>query len=72
MQSNLNHVECGDTFPSRALDIANALNIDLKDLFNLQHIEMTPDTMSNYIKANIDHLQQEDLKALYRMVKSLR
>lgn len=72
-QRNLSHVECGDTFPSRALlDIANALNIDLKDLFDFQHLEMTPDTMSNYIKTNIDHLPQEDLKAVYRMVKSLR
>ena len=72
-QRSLSHVECGDTFPSRALlDIAKALNIDLKDLFDFEHLAVTPDYMSEYIKNNIDYLPQDDLKAVYRMVKSLR
>ncbi len=72
-QRSLSHVECGDTFPSRALlDIAKALNIDLKDLFDFEHLAVTPDNMSEYIKNNIDYLPQDDLKAVYRMVKSLR
>ncbi len=72
-QRSLSHIECGDTFPSKALlDLAGALNIQLPDLFDFQHIEMTSKTMSDYIKANIDFLPEDDLTAVYRMVKSLR
>lgn len=72
-QRNLSHIECGDTFPSRALlEISSALNIDLKDLFDFEHLEMTADGMSDYIKNNIDYLRKDDLVAVYRMVKSLR
>jgi len=72
-QRSLSHIECGDNFPSRSLlDIAKALNIELKDLFDFEHLAVTPETMSEYIKNNIDYLQPEDLKAVYRMVKSLR
>lgn len=72
-QRNLSHVECGDTFPSRALlDIANALNIDLVDLFDFQHLEMNETSMKDYIKNNIDYLPQDELKVVYRMIKSMR
>jgi len=72
-QRNLSHIECGDTFPSRALlEIAAALNIELKDLFDFQHLEMNTATMSDYIKNNINYLRQDDLTAVYRMVRSLR
>ncbi|MEI3270052.1 MAG: helix-turn-helix transcriptional regulator [Candidatus Gastranaerophilaceae bacterium] len=72
-QRNLSHIECGDTFPSRALlEISRALNIDLKDLFDFEHLEMSTDRMSDYIKSNIDYLRKDDLIAVYRMVKSLR
>ena len=72
-QRNLSHIECGDTFPSRALlEISGALNIDLKDLFDFEHLEMNADRMSDYIKSNVDYLRKDDLTAVYRMVKSLR
>ncbi len=72
-QRNLSHIECGDTFPSRSLlEISRALNIDLKDLFDFEHLEMSMDRMSDYIKSNIDYLRKDDLIAVYRMVKSLR
>lgn len=72
-QRNLSHIECGDTFPSRSLlDIAKALNIDLRDLFDFQHLEMTAENMNKYIKNNIDYLSPEQLKIVYRIVKALR
>ena len=72
-QRSLSHIECGDTFPSKVLlDLAWALNIQLPELFDFQHIEMTSKTMADYIKANIDFLSEDDLTAVYRMVKSLR
>jgi hypothetical protein len=54
------------------LDIAKALIIDLKDLFDLEHLATTLDYMREYIKNNIDYLPQDDLKAVYRIVKPLR
>ena len=72
-QRNLSHIECGDTFPSRSLlDLAKALNIELKDLFDFEHLDVTRETMSAYIKENIDHLPKESIIAVYRMVKALR
>lgn len=72
-QRSLSHIECGDTFPSRSLlDLAKVLNIELKDLFDFEHLDVTIETMSAYIKENIDHLPKESIIALYRMVKALR
>lgn len=72
-QRSLSHIECGDTFPSKALlDIALALNIGLKDLFDFEHLEMNAQNMADYIKNNVDYLPQEYLTAVYRMMKSLR
>ncbi len=72
-QRSLSHIECGDTFPSRSLlDLAKALNIELKDLFDFEHLDVTIKTMSAYIKENIDHLPKESIIAVYRMVKTLR
>lgn len=72
-QRSLSHIECGDTFPSKALlDIAAALNIELKDLFDFEHLELNTQNMVEYIKTNIDYLPQEYLTAVYRMVRALR
>ena len=72
-QRSLSHIECGDTFPSRSLlDLAKVLNIELKGLFDFEHLEVTTETMSTYIKENIDHLPKDSITAVYRMVKALR
>ena len=72
-QRSLSHIECGDTFPSKALlDIAAALNIELKDLFDFDYLELNTQNMVEYIKTNIDYLPQEYLTAVYRMVRALR
>ena len=72
-QRSLSHIECGDTFPSRALfNIASALNIDLPDLFNFKHIELAIENKLDYIKGNIEHLSPENIDLLYRIVKSIR
>lgn len=72
-QRSLSHIECGDTFPSRALfDIAKALNVELPELFDFNHIGMTTEDKSAYIKQNIEHLTPEEINIVYRLVKSLR
>ena len=64
-QRNLSHIECGDTFPSRAL-------LEISSAFDFEHLEMNAERMSDYIKSNVDYLRKDDLTAVYRMVKSLR
>ena len=70
---SLSHIECGDTFPSRSLlDIAKALNIELKELFDFEHLEMNSENMKKYILHNIEQLNDNDIKTVYRMIKSMK
>ncbi|MBO6086953.1 helix-turn-helix transcriptional regulator [bacterium] len=72
-QRSLSHIECGDTFPSRSLlDIAKALNIELKELFDFEHLEMNSDNMKKYIVHNIEQLNDSDIKTVYRIIKSMK
>lgn len=72
-QRSLSHIECGDTFPSRSLlDIAKALNIELKELFDFEHLEMNIENMKKYILQNIEQLNDNDIKTVYRMIKSMK
>ena len=72
-QRSLSHIECGDTFPSRSLlDIANALDIELKDLFDFEHLEQTDKSMRDYILHNVESLNEDNLKTVYRMIKSMK
>ena len=72
-QRSLSHIECGDTFPSRSLlDIANALDIELKDLFDFEHLEQTDKSMKDYILHNVDTHNEDNLKTVYRMIKSMK
>lgn len=72
-QRSLSHIECGDTFPSRALfDIANALNIELSDLFDFNHHKLDSDEMKDYIRKNIENLSDENIKIIYRLINSMK
>ena len=71
-QRSLSHIECGNTFPSKALlDIANALDINLKDLFDFEHNALTQEEMKNNIITNINNLSEENIKIIYRLIKSM-
>ena len=72
-QRSLSDIECGDTFPSRSLlDVANALDIELKDLFDFEHLEQTDKSMRDYILHNVESLNEDNLKTVYRMIKSMK
>lgn len=72
-QRSLSHIECGDTFPSKSLlDLSKALQIELKDLFDFDYVEMTNDNMLEYINKNIKDLPKETITVIYRLVKSLK
>lgn len=71
-QRNLSKIECGVTFPSRALgDIARALNINLPDLFDFEHIEVTPVQMKEFIRNSVNDLDDNYVTVLYRLIRTL-
>ena len=72
-QRSLSHIECGDNFPSKSLlDIANALDISLVELFDFAHLEVSTNEMVNYIKDGISNLSEQNIQILYRVMKSLK
>lgn len=72
-QRNISNIECGVTFPSRSLiDIANALEINLQDLFDFEHLNQTRNNMLKFISSNIKKLNDKDITTIYRMVKSMK
>lgn len=72
-QRSLSHIECGDTFPSRSLfELANALDIELRDLFDFEHHKLDLLAMKSYILKNLDSISEENIKVLYRLIKSMK
>jgi len=70
---SLSHIECGDTFPSRSLlDIARALDIDLPQLFDFEHLALNRENMCNYIVSSLDKLNDNDITTVYRLIKAIR
>ena len=71
-QRNLSNIETGRSFPSKSLlDIANALNVTLPDLFEFQHLAQTRKSKINYINNILDNLHDEKIDFLYKMTKSM-
>lgn len=72
-QRSLSHIECGDTFPSKSLfELAEALDVDLKDLFDFEHLKNSRLNMKASIIENLDSLSDENIKILYRLIKSMK
>lgn len=72
-QRSLSHIECGDTFPSKALlDISKALDVELKDLFDYEHHKLNIEEMKDFIAKNLSQLTDENIKILYRLIKSMQ
>ena len=72
-QRNLSHIECGDTFPSKSLlELASALNTELNEIFDFEHLKIDNDNMKGYIIKSLDILQPDNIKIIYRIVKSMK
>lgn len=70
-QRNLSNIECGITFPSKSLlQIADAFDISLKDLFDFEHLTFKRNEMIHYIETKIKYLDDRNLKLIYRIIKS--
>lgn len=68
-QRNLSKIECGITFPSKSLaEIAKALDINLPNLFDFEHVDLTPDQMREIIKDKLDQIKDDQVQILYRLI----
>ena len=71
-QRRLSAIECGINFPTRNfVKIAKALNVELKELFNFEHLALDSKQKKEFIYSTIERLQERDIDLIYRIVKSL-
>jgi len=72
-QRNLSHIECGVSFPAKKLlEIANALKVSLCDLFDFEYFKNDKNLMKKFIVNELDNLSDENIKILFRLIKSMR
>ena len=66
----LSRIENGSRFPKKEniQNIANALNVRIKDLFDFEHIE-TDEYLFKSIQNMLKTASLEDLKYIYRLLK---
>lgn len=71
-QRSLSAIECGTNFPTRSLvKIAQALNVDMKELFDYEHHELSDLEKIQQISSSLQKLNSNDLNVVYRLVKIL-
>jgi transcriptional regulator with XRE-family HTH domain len=68
----LSRIEVGSSFPSadKLEDIAQALNVELKDLFDFSHLEAR-EIGKKDIEELLEGMSQEKLRLIYKIVKSV-
>ncbi len=71
-QRTFSRIENGMNFPLRNLtNLAEALQVDLTELFNFHHLDLNINDMKNIIKNEIDKLKDEDVVIIYKLLNSL-
>ena len=71
-QRSLSYIECGGAFPSKCLlKLSNALGVELTELFNFNHFELTVENMKEYIKKNIEIMNDASVIMVYKFMKSI-
>jgi len=71
-QRSLSAIECGINFPTKNfIKIAQVLDIELKDLFDFDHIDKTDEKMRIEAKKYIEKLNSHDLKIVFKLLKSM-
>ncbi len=71
--NNLSRIENGKKFLSaeKLSKIANALNVDVKELFDFGHI-LSDTELKNEIISDLDALSSKQLKYVYKSLKNLK
>lgn len=71
-QRNLSNIECGNTFPAKSLlAIAEALQVSLPELFDFNYLAKNSEEMKKQIIKNLDNLNDENIKIIYRLVQTM-
>lgn len=71
-QRSLSAIECGNNFPTKnLLKIANSLGVELKEIFDYEHISLSEDEKIKEISTNLKKLSVHDLNIVYRLVKTM-
>lgn len=71
-QRSMSAIECGTNFPTKnLLKIANSLGVELKELFDYEHLEIDDSQKINQISKLLHNLSSNDLNIVYRLVKNL-
>ncbi len=72
-QRSLSYIECGGAFPSKCLfRLAEALNVEMIELFDFNHLELNIQNMKEYIRKNLEVMDENSIKMIYKFVKSIR
>lgn len=72
-QRTLSAIECGTNFPTKNfIKIAKVLNVDLKDLFDFSHVQITNSQKIEKIVEALQNLSEHDLNIVYRLIKSMQ
>ena len=71
--NNLSRIENGKKFMSaeKLSKIADALNVDIKELFDFGHI-LSDDELKTEIISDIDTLSTKQLKYIYKSIKNIK
>ncbi len=69
---NISKIERGMHFPQpeKIEKIANALNTDIKELFNFDHIQ-NKEMLIDYINNTLKRFDLKDIEIVYKFIKSL-
>ena len=70
---NLSKIECGMHFPQpdKIEKIAQALNVDIKELFDFEHFQ-TKQELIEFIDSSLDEFELKTIELVYKFVSNLK
>lgn len=70
---NISKIECGMHFPQpeKIEKIANALNVDIKDLFEFEHFK-TKQELIHYIITSLNEFELKTVELVYKFVYDIK
>lgn len=72
-QRSLSYIECGKAFPSKCiLELADALNVEIGELFSFSHLKLNTSQMKEFIKKRIDTISDNDVRIIYRFLLAMK
>ena len=54
------------------MELALALDVELKDMFDFSHLELDIKQMRQTIKNELKNLTDDNIKIIYRLIKSMK